>query len=185
MDKACGCASAEQCFTNCCCHTPAETLAWAKARGIETAVIDALSRRVATAPVEPPVASCCSAADEADAEPSSCCATDIDDRDEAICSDYQSLAAETKPRCRDEVSEQSGDDDAPIGVPPTPRVVVLRAMLACGGIVAQWASFGTSLPPPEIVTCEMPWPQVGVLAVDDERLLGAGSPPELPPPRCS
>ena len=36
MDKACGCDSAERCFTNCCCHTPAETLAWAKARGQST-----------------------------------------------------------------------------------------------------------------------------------------------------
>jgi hypothetical protein len=31
---ACGCRSAEQCWTSCCCHTLAERLAWAKRRGI-------------------------------------------------------------------------------------------------------------------------------------------------------
>jgi len=30
MDKACRWPQAKQCFTTCCCHTPAETLAWAQ-----------------------------------------------------------------------------------------------------------------------------------------------------------
>jgi hypothetical protein len=35
MDHRCGCHSAEQCWTNCCCQTPSERLAWARARGLE------------------------------------------------------------------------------------------------------------------------------------------------------
>lgn len=31
---ACGCDSAEQCWTHCCCHTPAERLAWAEREGV-------------------------------------------------------------------------------------------------------------------------------------------------------
>lgn len=31
---ACGCASAEQCWRSCCCHTPAQRLAWAKQHGV-------------------------------------------------------------------------------------------------------------------------------------------------------
>ena len=47
MDKPCGCATAEQCFANCFCHTPAERLAWAKAHGVEPAVLAALEKRLA------------------------------------------------------------------------------------------------------------------------------------------
>ena len=32
---ACGCADAFECWTNCCCHTEAERVAWAKANGVE------------------------------------------------------------------------------------------------------------------------------------------------------
>jgi hypothetical protein len=38
MDRPCGCATAEQCFTSCCCNTPAETLAWATAHRVEPLV---------------------------------------------------------------------------------------------------------------------------------------------------
>lgn len=34
MNSPCGCQNAEQCWRSCCCHTPAERLAWAKAHGI-------------------------------------------------------------------------------------------------------------------------------------------------------
>lgn len=59
MDKPCGCATADQCFTSCCCHPPAERLAWARARGLEATVRSAIER--AAAP-RPQAASCCSAA---------------------------------------------------------------------------------------------------------------------------
>jgi hypothetical protein len=180
MDNACGCDTAEQCFTNCCCHTPSETLAWAKARGIEGSVINALMRRVAAPGPTAPPRTCCSAEP---VEPSGC-SNESDDVDSGICSDYQSLAAEPSDRpCCDAVAtvpEQPSDDE-----PETPsRVVILRAMLACGGIVAQWAAAGTSLPPPAIVACDLPWPQVGVVALGDFHIFGTGSPPDLPPPRA-
>jgi hypothetical protein len=31
---ACGCRTAEQCWTNCCCFTPAERFAWAEKNGV-------------------------------------------------------------------------------------------------------------------------------------------------------
>ncbi len=182
MDKACGCDTAERCFTNCCCHTPAETLAWAKARGIEPSVIDALTRRVAASalPLEGTASPCCEAASKARA--AVCCLAEDDRPDEAICSDYQSLAAEpTTTSCSDVVTTEP--ERAPDEREAAPRVVILRAMLACGGIVAQWSAMGVSLPPPAIVTCRLLWPQVGVLRLDDAAVLGTGSPPDLPPPR--
>ena len=33
-DGSCGCATAEKCWTDCCCHTPAERRRWADKRGI-------------------------------------------------------------------------------------------------------------------------------------------------------
>lgn len=57
MDKPCGCATAEQCFSSCCCNTPAELLAWAKARRLEPGLIAGLVRRAAAA--APQVESCC------------------------------------------------------------------------------------------------------------------------------
>jgi hypothetical protein len=182
MDKACGCDSAERCFTNCCCHTPAETLRWAKARGIDPAVIAALQRRVAAATPAPPAGSCCAAKQEA--KPScctaavppkpSCCAADEDDARgaAAVCSEDESLANDSAPGFEPPADEE-----------PATKVVILRAMLACGGIVAQWAAACVSLPPPEIMTCPFPWPCIGTVTVRDEVSFGTGGPPDLPPPR--
>jgi hypothetical protein len=167
MDKACGCDSAERCFSNCCCHTPAEMLAWAKARGIEPAVIAALQRRVAAAAPAPAAGGCCAVKQ---AKPSCCAAevTESDSQDESICSEYQSLAAEP---------------GLPADEQPATKVVILRAMLACGGIVAQWAAACVSLPPPPVVACEISWPRVGAITISDERAGGTGGAPDLPPPR--
>ena len=171
MNKPCGCGSAEQCFTNCCCHTPAEILAWAEARGIEAAVLAALERRVAAAtPAVRPTGDCCSTHDD--------CASP----DEVICSDYQSLAADpVDPESAGLAAsaEESTDQEPTVAA----DIVILRAMLACGGIVSEWAAVGVSLPPPTCVTCELPWPPVGVVTVIDERVFGTGSPPDTPPPR--
>jgi hypothetical protein len=173
MDKACGCDSAERCFSNCCCHTPAERLAWAKARGLEPAVLVALERRVAAAPV-PAAGGCCAAKQ---AKPSCCASSDEGEAaDDAICSDYTSLAGEP-------VVPASDGEPVPHDEPGC-NVVILRAMLACGGIVAQWAAVGVSLPPPAVVTCLIAWPCVGTVVVFDDGPSGAGGPPDLPPPRA-
>lgn len=33
-DSPCGCRTTEQCWNNCCCHSPAERLAWAEREGV-------------------------------------------------------------------------------------------------------------------------------------------------------
>ena len=35
QDHACGCQTAEQCWTNCCCFTPEERWAWARAHNVQ------------------------------------------------------------------------------------------------------------------------------------------------------
>lgn len=177
MDKPCGCTTAEQCFSNCCCNTPAERLAWAKAHSVEAAVLVALERRVAleTAVSEPSGGGCCGKKSAP-----ACCTTltaDVDGPE--VCSEYRPLATTAAPAA----------EPAPVTEPePTeslqPRMVVLRAMLACGGIVAQWFSCGVSLPPPPppaAVTLHKP--RIDIAIVADIVLLSGRTAPDLPPPR--
>jgi hypothetical protein len=151
MDKPCGCATAEQCFANCCCHTPAERLAWAKAHDVEHSLLAALERRVSA---------------DAAQEAGGCCST-----------------KKTVPSCcasksAPEPAQEHEQEDA-----PRSKSVVLRAMLACGGIVAQWFAAGCSLPPP-IVECRFPFPCIGCLAVVDEFDEQPHFSPAAPPPRA-
>jgi len=129
MDKPCGCATAEQCFTNCCCHTPAETLAWARANKVDPGVIATLQRRVALTP-QRTAANCC--------EATSCCAVKKSCCEAAAtCGEAAALPVANEP------AEPSDGPDSSKGIS-------LRAMLACGGIVAEWFSCGASLPPPAV-----------------------------------
>lgn len=69
MAGKCGCSSAEKCWTSCCCHTPAERIAWAKAHGVEipayakehvlAAAKEESSAHESVADVHPVKASCC------------------------------------------------------------------------------------------------------------------------------
>jgi hypothetical protein len=174
MDKPCGCATAEQCFSNCCCNTPAELMAWAKANRVDPAVIVALKRRAAASAVSVK-RSCCGPKAE-----TSCCEwpasapAAIDEAD--VCSDYRSLAA--NPEWPDD-----GEDHREKSWPVSEKVVVLRAMLACGGIVAQWSAIGICLPPPPVVSCEKSAEPAGEVACHDESFLSERAAPDAPPPR--
>ena len=156
MDNPCGCATAEQCFSNCCCNTPAELLAWAKANRIDPAVIVALKRRAA-APA--PEASCCSTA----AKPA-CCA----EAAKASC-------------CESSAPEPREPEESPVSV----HTVVLRAMLACGGIVAEWLAVGAALPPPPVMACDRAAAPIASLILTDESSLSERLAPEGPPPRAT
>jgi len=174
MDKPCGCATAEQCFSRCCCNTPAETLAWARAHRVDVAVLESLERRVQDA-TGAQAGSCCAVKAQR-SRPSTCCATASreNNRQDRLCSEAHSLtrapaAAERPPM------EQT--------TPRGSRTVVLRAMLACGGIVAQWCAATMSLPPPTI-TFVFTTPLVERLKVVNDTCRGVVSAPESPPPRC-
>ena len=189
MDKPCGCATAEQCFTRCCCNTPAETLAWARAHAVEPAVLDALARRVASgSPAAAKVVrvSCC--ASDAPAEETSCCATAEPENVACIDEDARShtLApaaepASTEARARDNEFPSS---DEPPSQQPRHRTVTLRAMLACGGIVAEWFAAGAALPPPR-VELSLTMRVLDVCTPGDESGECLRASPAAPPPRTA
>jgi hypothetical protein len=185
MDKPCGCATAEQCFTNCCCNTPAETLAWAKARAVEPAVLAALLRRVATSrqlAAKSTQSSCCST--KAPVAEESCCTIEqpaTAGEDTALCSDEQSLAA-TLSMTEKRTTEQVPPADEP--EEPQSRSVTLRAMLACGGIVADWFAAGAALPPPRFEV-SLVMHVLDVCTPGDDAGESLAACPAAPPPRVA
>jgi len=181
MNKPCGCRSATQCFTSCCCHTPAQMLAWARNRGLEPAVLAALERRAAA--TVSPAASCCREAAGCGDDHSGAASetTEPTSPDDTVCSDYQSLAADpAEPIALPPARMASATDDGPAFV----DVVILRDALACGGFVAQWGAVCVSLRPPEPATCELPRRLSGRVTVADETLLSGRARPDTPPPRA-
>lgn len=64
-----------------------------------------------------------------------------------------------------------------------PHHLSLKAMLACGGILAGWSAAMTSLPPPSGIRCEHAPPLLAVIVVSDEIGHSVDQPTEAPPPR--
>lgn len=203
QDKPCGCATAEQCFSNCCCNTPAETLAWARAHGVDPAVIAALQRRVAARPetsvsAEPVGASSCCSAQRRDGgratriEPACSPGTQADaglialDGPE-ICSEFAALAArpEQPETRRANAGTAFPAPDSPDVEPMSSHTVVLKSMLACGGIVSQWLSIGGAPPPQAIVAVVAAAPLVEVILPGDACFSGCRAAPDAPPPRVA
>lgn len=165
MDKPCGCATAEQCFTNCCCDTAAETLAWAKSHAVEPAVLEALARRVTDGDLA-----------VAKAAKSSCCSTKPPALEESCC-ESRSVASCEQP-------EASLPAEQPPESQPRTKAVTLRAMLACGGIVAEWFAVGEALPPPR-ADVRLATSVLEFLSPDDDSGECLRASPAAPPPRMA
>lgn len=185
MDKPCGCATAEQCLTNCCCNTPAETLAWAKAQAVEPAVLATLERRVAgcrQAVAKAATPSCCSS--KAPAAEESCCTSKqpatVECEGSALGNSPAAVPASMQAVARD---HEGPDDDEPPHQPRS-RTVTLRAMLACGGIVAEWFVAGAALPPPR-VELSLAMRVLDVCTPGDEAGECLRASPAAPPPRVA
>ena len=185
-DKPCGCVSADQCFKKCCCHTPAQLLAWARRNDLELAVLAALEQRVATevpaativssascctTPSIIAQATCCTA--DAPAVPpnnmTDCCSTGRPPASAGVACVV--VAGDPEPRAEEE--------------PLSRRTVVLKAMLACGGIVAEWFSIGGAPPPPAVVAVACVSPLAVTLVDRDEALRPRHVVPDVPPPRVA
>ena len=170
MDTPCGCVSARQCFTDCCCRSPAETLAWARANGVTADVLLALQQR---------------AAGPAAAKAGGCCATAGAEDLSEVCFEYDYLASSTGAAAEPEAghagsAEASADT---VFVPVSERTVVLKSMLACGGLLMEWLAASSCLPPlavTPVVGSEWP-PQF--LTLDAASLTGVQAEPAAPPPR--
>lgn len=187
MDRPCGCATAEQCFTSCCCNTPAETLAWATAHRVEPAVLAALERRVAgdrPAVAKATKSSCCSS--RAPVAEQSCCTVEQPAAAVAeeghLCS-MDASRVTTLPTTEEATSDKASSDGGPSRQPRS-RTVTLRAMLACGGIVAEWFAAGVALPPPRLEV-SLVMHLLDVCTPGDEAGESLAASPAAPPPRAA
>lgn len=91
-----------------------------------------------------------------------------------MCGEYRSLATDPEPE-----SDTEHDDAADTAAP---HVVILRDMLACGGILTAWLACGAALPP-TVVTCERSAEPAGALVFDDDDAPSVAAEPSAPPPR--
>jgi hypothetical protein len=97
QSKSCGCRSAEQCYRNCCCHTPAERRAFAEQHGLksvelgipdeETEPTHRQTKSCCAAKQSTPVASCCSKPKESCCSPqkSSCSSPKVATKSKSLC----------------------------------------------------------------------------------------------------
>lgn len=210
-DNPCGCVSAEQCFKKCCCHTPAQLLAWAKRHDVEPAVLAALQRRADTEiPAIASAPSCCASpvivakstrctADDPVASSravADCCSTGSSsaaagaarvavEGEAEVCRDLRSLSAADDPAHQRSATTADDPTDEPLDEPLSRHTVVLRAMLACGGIVAEWFSIGGAPPPRAVVAVACISPLTLTLVDRDESLRPRHVAPDVPPPRVA
>ncbi len=151
MDKPCGCTTAAQCFSNCCCNTPAELLAWAKAHRVEPGLIAALMRRAAAE--TPAVSSCCAAKEQ----PSCCTETPVeaprqpaDSADEPVS--RHTVVLSSMLACGGIVSHwlAIGGDLPPPAVVAVIFVAPLGELCAAGDDVCRAERARPSAPPPRV-----------------------------------
>lgn len=128
----CGCATAEQCWQSCCCHTLAERMEWARKHGVrppEQAIAEARAagHDLAWLGIKS-LPSCCNSVAEKPLPP--CC------QNRAASNCCNSAAGRCERSGRSEHSSESGPD----------HVVVWRA-LACHGQSPDWLAATPALIP--------------------------------------
>jgi hypothetical protein len=174
QDNPCGCQTAEQCWRHCCCHSPEERLAWARANHVEPPAYALLPPssgwqsvrvrdQVATQESTTPRCACRKPPTGAKPRPGkSCCA------EREGSSDHSSIES-TRDHTQRKVSKRGW----------VRAVDVLR----CYGLSTIWVSSGAASPPPPIVGWHPCWPFAGQLfEADLIRHIQNSTPPE-PPPR--
>ena len=198
MNKPCGCLSAKQCFQKCCCHTPAETLAWAEQHDLSPEVLRVLQRRVDQLTHAkqnqnksgPKVQeTCCHTGDLKPVVSATTSAEEVTGNDmcgEDICFEYEYLSSagdkeSSSGHSSQDVLQDDKHDAVHIEV-MSEHSIILKSLLACGGLVSEWFASGLALlpSPVEMVCCgqlflESPGQRPLVLC-------GIRSAPPTPPP---
>jgi hypothetical protein len=164
----CGCGTAQRCWTNCCCHTMSQRLAWARREGVRPPeeVLDQVAKagldvspwrevsatkhvRLATTPATLPA----------------CC--------------IRSQTAQPKPACCAAKTSKSSDRSKQKQKSSAPGVSLVQA-LACQGLIDAWLSIGEA-----VITTQFEWhptlvvtPASTFYPVFSDR----SAPPPVPPP---
>jgi hypothetical protein len=170
QDNPCGCQNAEQCWRHCCCHSPEERLAWARANGIEPPAYAELPASAGWQSVR--------VRDQVASEPASCCSCRKPPPDGARPRSGKSCCADREGPA-DRSSNESDQNQRSAKRGWVRGVDVLR----CQSLTTIWVSSGAASPPPPLVAWRPCCPFAGQLL--DRELKGhifTLTPPE-PPPR--
>jgi hypothetical protein len=168
QDHACGCRTAEQCWTSCCCFTPEERWAWADAHNVQPPAYaekpialptsqtaargwNTVKLRDRDGGVAATATKCCCQKQEGGP---SCCQT------------------ESKPGAQQPVSQGGGVRWGSV-------VTVWR----CQGFETLWVSFGAVLPVYRSAAWSPDCPPPSLLSLTDIRASGLSMAPPFPPPR--
>jgi hypothetical protein len=155
---SCGCRSAQQCWRSCCCHSPGERMAWAKAHGIRP-------------PAELLVA-------VAESQPArSCCQQRL--------AHVANHSAHGKACCTARAVKGSHGASKIASTPKTnhSKPVYGFSALKCQGLAQHWVTSGAVASPPACVAVNQHQAPSGWIATASApHLLSFDSPP-VPPPR--
>lgn len=163
QDNPCGCQTAEECWRHCCCNTPEQRLAWARAHGVTPPNYAVLKpgqgwdTRQPTKPTQPKCA-LCAVADAAQTE-----------RTAAGCCSKQ-----------DQVTKPASEDKAKPW-----RWQLGSASFKCRGMSLFWLQGGSGSLPPPVLTWLPSFPLVDCLLDGSTQPLRLPLIPPTPPPRIT
>ena len=178
MDSPCGCLSADQCFQDCCCHSPAQLLAWANRHDVALDVLRSLELRVAQVEAR---ASVSVAGRQAESDCDLCC-QDVGRSKPAIVTCCETSSTEEGEASRGSESGLGVLGDSEFVEPLSGRVLVWEAVRACNGLANEWHAGGTG-PLPGVVTVEPLSQTLETVVCLDEVASAAVRCVEPPPPR--
>lgn len=173
MHCRCGCKTARQCWTNCCCHSLQERLAWAKANGIKPPSYVVIPKEVSIAEKKPAKCRHC------------CAARHVSDKSLLAERTRQATTCKTGAASRVALSlGNTPDHPRPPAVPPKTvpgSVIFLRAM-ECHGQSLTWMSLAW-VTLPNVVHVETPPSWSEDLPIRDCSRTTVFYRPPLKPPR--
>lgn len=172
QDHDCGCATAEECWTNCCCFSPEQHLAWARQQAIEPpgyAIVPTEG-----APTTPQAGQGCGHCDDHQAH---------EDSSHRAFAEHQEHEQEAAGCC--EKHTQPAGCQARSESTPNFRWVLSIKALGCRGLSTLWVASGSVAPPPAIVTWQALRQFAGQSPVQTADAFLRQTPPLDPPPRLA
>ncbi len=170
QDHDCGCSSAEECWTNCCCFSPAQHLAWAKEHGVEPPAYTVLPAATDSEPAH------------ADHECARCEAPKT--QDALPCPDLMAQVddGQKTDECCLEHSHSANQEVQPSSAPGIRWAMGVNIM-RCRGFSTLWVASGSVAPPPPALTWSPRWKPDGCVCLHDTDATVRLTPPLDPPPR--
>ena len=168
QDHRCGCVSAEQCWTSCCCFSPAERIAWAQQHEVTIPEHVQLALRAEEHTEHDHDHDACEAGEV-------CLAESPGHKHGACCGGHEHEPADTERACANCTPPESGTS---VG-----WVSAFEAR-KCRGLSTLWIVSGAAIPTAIESLWEFDWAPAGRVSFAERSLQCVTSLPTVPPPRA-